>query len=222
MKHFYRILYFVALQRTRVNIFFFQLSLDITTFKCGLTTCSGYGESCHSWPSRIKWSLTAIVLWFFLVFLDIECKKYKNLETKCVPTSPGLPYSRLQRCQENHITYEAGSRQILVCNLQHVIVRMYYLKRLLLQSMNFVHKFSRNKKMKITKSTNSSSFRIIPSTCLSSDWCCEILTSIRITGYRRKCINPYQPAKSRSTLRWSHLAPSTYCFHMKRNATSCY
>ena len=26
------------------------------------------------------------------VFLNIECKKYKNLETKCVPTSPGLHY----------------------------------------------------------------------------------------------------------------------------------
>ena len=25
-------------------------------------------------------------------FLNIECKKYKNLETKCVRTSPGLPY----------------------------------------------------------------------------------------------------------------------------------
>ena len=28
-------------------------------------------------------------------FLNIECKKYKNLETKCVTTSPGLPYCNL-------------------------------------------------------------------------------------------------------------------------------
>ena len=27
-----------------------------------------------------------------LAFLNIECKEYKNLETKCVTTSPGLPY----------------------------------------------------------------------------------------------------------------------------------
>ena len=30
-------------------------------------------------------------LWHITVFLNIECKKYKNLETKCVTTSPGLP-----------------------------------------------------------------------------------------------------------------------------------
>ena len=29
-----------------------------------------------------------------LAFLNIECKKYKNLETKCVTTSPGLPYTK--------------------------------------------------------------------------------------------------------------------------------
>ena len=28
---------------------------------------------------------------FYGGFLSIECKKYKNLETKCVTTSPGLP-----------------------------------------------------------------------------------------------------------------------------------
>ena len=41
------------------------MSLDITfrAIECGVTTCSGYGESCHRWPSLIKkWSLTTIVL----------------------------------------------------------------------------------------------------------------------------------------------------------------
>ena len=32
------------------------------------------------------------ILWHITVFLNIECKKYKNLETKCVTTSPRLPY----------------------------------------------------------------------------------------------------------------------------------
>ena len=31
-------------------------------------------------------------LWHITAFLNIECKKYKNLETKFVTTSPGLPY----------------------------------------------------------------------------------------------------------------------------------
>ena len=29
--------------------------------------------------------------WHITGFLNIECKKYKNLKTKCVKTSPGLP-----------------------------------------------------------------------------------------------------------------------------------
>ena len=47
----------------RTNIFV-QLSLDITfhAIECGVTTCPGHGESCHRWPSLIKWSLTTIVL----------------------------------------------------------------------------------------------------------------------------------------------------------------
>ena len=61
------------------------------------------------WPSLIKWSLTTILLrlkeirycsievhsklWHITAFLNIELKKYKNLETKCVTTSPGLPYT---------------------------------------------------------------------------------------------------------------------------------
>ena len=28
----------------------------------------------------------------FGIFLNIKCKKYEKLETKCVATSPGLPY----------------------------------------------------------------------------------------------------------------------------------
>ena len=32
-------------------------------------------------------------LWHITAFLNIECKKYKNLETKRMTTSPGLPYS---------------------------------------------------------------------------------------------------------------------------------
>ena len=49
-----------ALESTNI---FVQLSLDITfhAIKCGVTY-PGYGESCHRWPSRIKWSLTPIVL----------------------------------------------------------------------------------------------------------------------------------------------------------------
>ena len=89
---------------------FVQLSLDITlrVIEYGVTTCPGYGERCHRWISLIKWSLTTIV-WRLkeirycstvakgsletLAFINIECKKYKNLETKCVTTSPGLPYT---------------------------------------------------------------------------------------------------------------------------------
>ena len=43
---------------------FVEFSLDITfhAIECGVTTCPGYGESCHRWPSLIKWSLTTIVL----------------------------------------------------------------------------------------------------------------------------------------------------------------
>ena len=43
---------------------FVQLSLDITfqTNEFSVTTCPGYGKSCHRWPSLIKWSLTTIVL----------------------------------------------------------------------------------------------------------------------------------------------------------------
>ena len=50
-----------ALEKTNI---FVQLSLDITSnaIKCGVTTCPGYGESCHRWSSLIKWSLTTIVL----------------------------------------------------------------------------------------------------------------------------------------------------------------
>ena len=42
-------MYFLTLQRTRVNEYFFQLVLDITfhAIECGVTTCSGYGESYH-------------------------------------------------------------------------------------------------------------------------------------------------------------------------------
>ena len=42
---------------------FVQLSLDITFYaiECGMTTCPGYGESCHRWPSLIKWSIITIV-----------------------------------------------------------------------------------------------------------------------------------------------------------------
>ena len=88
---------------------FVQLSSDITfhAIECGVTTCPSDGESCHRWSSLIKWSLTTIVLRLkeirdcsivargslkTLAFLNIECKKYKNLETKCVTTSPDLPY----------------------------------------------------------------------------------------------------------------------------------
>ena len=40
------------------------MSLDITfhAIECGVTTCPGYGGSCHKRPSLIKWSLTTIVL----------------------------------------------------------------------------------------------------------------------------------------------------------------
>ena len=50
-----------ALEQSNI---FVQLSLDITfhAIECGVTTCPGYGESCHRWPSLIKWSLTTIVL----------------------------------------------------------------------------------------------------------------------------------------------------------------
>ena len=45
-------------------IFLHCSALDITchAIECGVTTCPGYGESCHRWPSLIKWSLTTIVL----------------------------------------------------------------------------------------------------------------------------------------------------------------
>ena len=50
-----------ALEKTNI---FVQLSSDITfhATECGVITCPGYGESCHRWPSLIKWSLTTIVL----------------------------------------------------------------------------------------------------------------------------------------------------------------
>ena len=50
-----------ALEWTNILV---QLSLDITfhAIECGVTTCPGYGESCHRWPFLIKWSLTTIVL----------------------------------------------------------------------------------------------------------------------------------------------------------------
>ena len=35
-------------------------------------------------------------LWHITAFLNIECKKYKNLETEFVATSPGLPYSKVR------------------------------------------------------------------------------------------------------------------------------
>ena len=39
------------------------MSLDITFYsiKCGVTTCPGYRETCHRWPTVIKWSLTTIL-----------------------------------------------------------------------------------------------------------------------------------------------------------------
>ena len=50
-----------ALESTNI---FVQLSSDITfhTIECGVTTCPGYRESCHRWPSFMKWSLRTIVL----------------------------------------------------------------------------------------------------------------------------------------------------------------
>ena len=33
-----------------------------------------------------------LILWHSTAFLNIKCKKYKNLQTKCVTTSPGLRY----------------------------------------------------------------------------------------------------------------------------------
>ena len=43
---------------------FVHLSLDITfhAIEYCVTTCPGYGKSCHRWLSLIKWSLTTIVL----------------------------------------------------------------------------------------------------------------------------------------------------------------
>ena len=84
-----------------------------------MTTCPGYGENCYRWPSLINWSLTTIVLrlkgirycsiaargsFKTLAFLNIECKKYKNIETKCVTTSPGLPYSLLKKYTVKNVT----------------------------------------------------------------------------------------------------------------------
>ena len=97
-----------ALEQTNI---FVQLSLDITfhAIEWGVITRAGYGESCHRWPSFIKWSFTTIVLrfrevqycsivakdslkiWHNIALLNIECKKFKNLETKCVTISPGMP-----------------------------------------------------------------------------------------------------------------------------------
>ena len=65
------------------------------------------------WPSLIKWSSTTMVLrlkgiqyhsivargllktlaYHSLPKYDIKSKKYGNLETKCVTTSPGVPYT---------------------------------------------------------------------------------------------------------------------------------
>ena len=50
MKLFYRRLYFLTLQRTRVNsYFFFQLSFNITihAIECAVTTFPVTGASCH-------------------------------------------------------------------------------------------------------------------------------------------------------------------------------
>ena len=88
------------------------MSLDITFYaiEWGVTTCPGYGKSCHRWPLLIKWSLTTIVLrlkeirYCSIVASDslktlayhslskYWMQKIKNLETKYVTTSPSLPY----------------------------------------------------------------------------------------------------------------------------------
>ena len=87
--------------------------MDITfdAIECGVTACPECEEICHKWPSLIKWSLTTIVLRLkdirycsivargrlkTLAYHSLPkylMQKYKNLETKFVPTSPGLPYS---------------------------------------------------------------------------------------------------------------------------------
>ena len=68
MKLFYRRLYFLRLQPIKLNEYFcsIEIGYHITfhAIECAVTTCPGYGESCHRWPSLIKWSVTTIVLRF--------------------------------------------------------------------------------------------------------------------------------------------------------------
>ena len=88
------------------------MSLDITfhAIEWGVTTCPGYEESCHGWSSLIKRSLKTVVLrlkeilYCLIVargslrtltyhsLLKYWMQKIKKFETKCVTTSPGLPY----------------------------------------------------------------------------------------------------------------------------------
>ena len=50
-----------ALEQTNILV---QLGLDIIfhAIECGVTTCPGYGESCHRLYSLIKWPLKTMVL----------------------------------------------------------------------------------------------------------------------------------------------------------------
>ena len=100
----------------RRNIFETRRDISRLDGITSVTDCPGYRESCHRRPSLIKWSLTTIVLrlmeirYYSIVakvhsklrhitaFLNIKCKEYQNLETKCVTTSRGLPYVVLYQC----------------------------------------------------------------------------------------------------------------------------
>ena len=58
-----------------------------------------------------------LTLWHITAFLNIECKKYKHLETKCVTTSPGLPYYKTK-----HVKLAKGELRSIVKDSDDFII----------------------------------------------------------------------------------------------------